>query len=588
MHYVDGGHWSRASGTDTASLLELASATPSKARVHEGEWGAVVTPLKLREWERGLASHPDRDFARYVCDGIREGFRIGYNYGGTRCLSSSGNMKSVEEHSEVVEEYIQGERVARRLLGPFPRGKWPDLHVSPMGVIPKSEPGRWRIIVDLSSPEGGSVNDGVSRELCSLSYMSVDEVAARLVRLGRGALMAKFDLKAAYRNVPVHPDDRWLLGMAWQDQLYADAALPFGLRSAPAIFNAVAEALSFLIKEREVKWIDHYLDDYIVLGPPSSEDCRRGLQVALDTCEKVGFPVAEEKTVGPATVIRFLGIELDSDQMQLRLPLEKLEKLRVLVASWRKRKGCRKRELQSLAGHLNHACKVVRPGRRFLRGIFGLLSQFRKQNHMIRLNAGFRADLEWWHTFVGAWNGVSMMRREEVLSPDIHIWSDASGTWGCGALWETQWVQVAWSEWPNFAAASIAAKELLPIIVATAMWGASWRGLTVCCHCDNQSVVAVVRGGYCRDPAMAHMLRCLFFLEAKYDILLTARHVPGVENGAADAISRNRLEVFFDLTPQAQRRACPVPQDLIGHMMRQEQWTSDDWRRWLETLSMPR
>ena len=49
MHYVEGGHWSRASGTDTASLLELASATPSKARVHEGEWGDVVTPLKLRE-----------------------------------------------------------------------------------------------------------------------------------------------------------------------------------------------------------------------------------------------------------------------------------------------------------------------------------------------------------------------------------------------------------------------------------------------------------------------------------------------------------------------------------------------------------
>ena len=66
---------------------------------------------------------------------------------------------------------------------------------------------------------------------------------------------------------------------------------------------------------------------------------------------------------------------------------------------------------------------------------------------MIRLNAGFRAGLEWWHTFVGAWNGVSMMRREEVLSPDIHIWSDASGTWGCGALWETHWVQVAWSSY---------------------------------------------------------------------------------------------------------------------------------------------
>ena len=54
--------------------------------------------------------------------------------------------------------------------------------------------------------------------------------------------MAKFDLKSAYRNVPVHPDDRGLLGMLWDDQLYVDSTLPFGLRSAPKIFNALADA----------------------------------------------------------------------------------------------------------------------------------------------------------------------------------------------------------------------------------------------------------------------------------------------------------------------------------------------------------
>ena len=47
--------------------------------------------------------------------------------------------------------------------------------------------------------------------------MSVDEVVDRVLKVGRGALLAKFDLKAAYRNVPVHPDDRWLLGMVWDD-----------------------------------------------------------------------------------------------------------------------------------------------------------------------------------------------------------------------------------------------------------------------------------------------------------------------------------------------------------------------------------
>ena len=120
--------------------------------------------------------------------------------------------------------------------------------------------------------------------------------------------------------------------------------------------------------------------------------------------------------------------------MQLRLPMVKLKKLKELVASWRKRKGCRKRELQSLAGHLNHACKVVRPGRRFLRGIFGLLSQFGRRDHMIRLNAGFRADLEWWHAFVVDWNGVSMIRGGELKQGErmVEIWSDASGSWGYG------------------------------------------------------------------------------------------------------------------------------------------------------------
>ena len=100
-------------------------------------------------------------------------------------------MKSVREHRDVVEKYIGVECEAKRVLGPYVKSHFPYVHVSPFGVIPKSEPGKWRLILDLSSPDGGSVNDGISKELCSLSYMSIDDVAARVVGLGRGALMAK-------------------------------------------------------------------------------------------------------------------------------------------------------------------------------------------------------------------------------------------------------------------------------------------------------------------------------------------------------------------------------------------------------------
>lgn len=252
---------------------------------------------------------------------------------------------------------------------------------------------------------------------------------------------------------------------------------------------------------------------------------------------------------------------------------------------WRRRKSCSKRELQSLAGHLNHACKVIRPGRRFVREVFGLLSQFERQDHMIRLNASFRADMECWHVFASAWNGISVMRE---VAPTVEIWSDASGSWGCGAIWDTHWCQVQWSQWPDFAGALIAAKELLPIIVATTIWGPQWMGATVLCHCDNEAVVASLKSGYCKDPTLAHMLRCLFYVEAEYHMSLSAVHIPGIENKAADSILRNNLPLFFTLLPQADPEPCPVPDNVVKHIVRVRIWTSADWSAWLDTLLMVR
>ena len=118
-----------------------------------------------------------------------------------------------------------------------------------MGLVPKGSSGKFHLIVDLSSPHGSSVNNGIGPEACSLEYVSVDSVAAVVVGLGRGTLLAKVDIRSAYRLVPVHPDDRWLLGMLWEDGLFVDTVLPFGLRSAPKIFTTVADA----IKDSPVK-----------------------------------------------------------------------------------------------------------------------------------------------------------------------------------------------------------------------------------------------------------------------------------------------------------------------------------------------
>ena len=106
----------------------------------------------------------------------------------------------------------------------------------------------------------------VDSNLCSLKYATVDQAAELMLRLGRGALMAKVDIDQAYRRIPVHPDDRWLLGMRFEGATYKDTVLPFGLRSAPKVFNAVADALEWICRRRGVINIMHYLDDFFTIG----------------------------------------------------------------------------------------------------------------------------------------------------------------------------------------------------------------------------------------------------------------------------------------------------------------------------------
>ena len=102
--------------------------------------------------------------------------------------------------------------------------------------------------MDLSAPESSSVNDGVHDKYCSLQYVSVDDAAEAVMAKGQGALLAKADIASACRIIPIHPDDRWLLGMKWENGVFIDTALPFGLRSAPKSFTAVADAAEWILQ----------------------------------------------------------------------------------------------------------------------------------------------------------------------------------------------------------------------------------------------------------------------------------------------------------------------------------------------------
>ena len=268
----------------TADLLTLAGRRAPSLRPGPAVsgWDHIQTPMPVEVWEEHLVGHPDRAYSRFLTEGIRAGFRIGFRYGDVVCRSASSYMQSANLHPEVVSDFLSSELRAGRVYGPVGPELLPAVHINRFGLVPKGHgSGLWRLIVDLSFPRGASVNDGIEPEVCSVHYTSVDAACRRVVALGRGAILAKFDVQGAFRTVPVHPEDRWLLGMNWDDDVYVDKVLPFGLRSAPKVYNAVADALLWILSRFDGIDGMHYLDDFLLFGKPDSSQCAVALWQAL-------------------------------------------------------------------------------------------------------------------------------------------------------------------------------------------------------------------------------------------------------------------------------------------------------------------
>jgi len=316
-----------------SDLLALESKVPLSPHNLPSVLKEIITPLKVEAWRKSLSTHPDRRFCQYITDGLEKGFRIGFNYNAQSIRSIKSNMRSATQHPQVVLDYITRECTERRMLELQQQDQVDGLQISRFGVIPKkNQPGKWRLITDLSSPSGASMNDGIDPALSSLAYASIDDAAAHILTLGKGTLLAKLDVKSAYHTVPVHLDDRPLLAVSWQGKVYVDTALPFGLRSTPKIFSSIADAPEWIIAQAVADSVLHYLDDFLFFGAPKTDNCYKALRVAKGTCMTLGALLAEEKSEGPSVVLSFLGIELDTEALELRLPAEKLLRLKKLAS----------------------------------------------------------------------------------------------------------------------------------------------------------------------------------------------------------------------------------------------------------------
>ena len=181
------------------------------------------TPINVDRLSFLLAAHPNAELVDYVIRGLSEGFSIGFE--GVVTRDAPRNLLSAYSHHEQVSAAIALEVSRGHTLGPFLMPPLPDLHCSPIGAVAKDD-GSVRLILDLSSPRGSSVNEGISPEEYSVKYCSFDDAVSLVLQFGPQPFMVKADIKHAFRLCPVTPADWHLLGYVWDEQYYFDIRLP--------------------------------------------------------------------------------------------------------------------------------------------------------------------------------------------------------------------------------------------------------------------------------------------------------------------------------------------------------------------------
>ena len=515
-------------------LRDIFNAVVSKKQFnYKGARIPVPSGLKVGAWRHYLQDYHD--------DGVPDFLEFGWpvNYGGgTPLIATPVNHNSAKQHTRDIDFYINTEIGHRALAGPFQGPPVLGFHVSPLMTRAKKDAAHRRVIMDLSWPKGGSVNDGIQGSdyidgPAIIKLPTVDYLVARILQLGPGAYMYKTDMARGYRQLRVDPGDWPLLGFAHRGQFFMDICPPFGLKTSAMCMQRTSEAITY-IHGRHGFFSRSYLDDF-----GGAEKTEEQAGQALGTLQRImhdlGVVEAAHKVCQPSQIMIWLGILFDSRKMEISIPPAKLREVMQILASWGGRQRATKTELQSLLGLLQFIASVSPPTRIYTNRMLQCLREA-PQRGVETLSLGFKRDLKFFLDLLPAYNGIRVLQKGTVQCQEF-LELDACLT-GCGACTEQQFYSEEFPQQVLEAAHSIAHLELLNVVVALKVWCEAWKGQKVQVACDNSNACLAVQTGRSRDPFMQHCAREIFLYATSYDIQVQVIHQPGVQMVRADALSR--------------------------------------------------
>ena len=528
-----------------------------------------VSPINVEILSNFLGSYHNREDAIVLENGFRQGFRLCYE--GNRSSYVARNLKSARLNPAGLKEKISNEVALGRFAGPFVRSPIPELRISPVGLVQKSD-GGCRLITHLSHPDGDSVNDGISDDLSSVSYTSFDTVVTMIMSLGKGAELAKRDIKSAFRLLPISPLDFCLLGIKDEDGfIYFDKFLPMGCKISCSLFEKFATFLHWLVScIADRATMDHYLDDFIFCGAKDTGVCHLLVETFTMVCAMISIPLAEEKSVDPVTKLIFLGYEVDTVDMSVRIPIHKIEELRQALHLMISLKKVSLRELQSLIGKLAFFGKAVRASRAFLRRFYDATANVQRAHHKIRITECIREDMKVWLLFLEKFNGLTFIPEDFWLtSASLKLFTDSAGAvgLGCGCFLGKEWTYFQWPEyWCKLGEVlrDITFLEMVPVLLAVFLWGRRLSNCKIQLYIDNEALVAVLNKQSAKSKRLMQLIRPFILLAMEYGIIFKATHISTHVNAIADAISRKQFVRFRNLAPEADEKPQAMPEPFLS------------------------
>lgn len=404
--------------------------------------------------------------------------------------------------------------------------------ISPIFVTTKKN-GEYRMILNLKG----------LNEYIEYHHFKMDTFETALNLIKPNCLMASADLRHAYHSVSIDEQYRKYLRFKWKDKLFQYTCLPFGISCAPRLFTKIMKVPYSVLRKQGYVNVG-YIDDSLLLGD-TIQECNENITETVNMFTKLGFIINEEKSVlKPQKKILFLGFWIDSENMIVTLPTEKVEKLKKEITHLLKQKCTTIREVSKILGLIISTFPAVETGNLFYRDIESekieaLKSAKGNFDGLINITPTIIKELEWWVT-----NLHTQVRHIDRINPQIIIKSDASLI-GWGAIVQNDTSSETYAEtggrWTDIEKLNhINYLEILAIFHALKSFTVYLKNIEhVKILTDNTTAVSYInnKGGIkskkCNEIAKIIWMWCI-----KQNIWLTATHIPGNDNIEADRKSR--------------------------------------------------